>query len=50
MPTQERGHVVETAVEARGGFLGRPVLVVLVASVTLVIVAFALAYLGVVKL
>ena len=50
MPTEERGRVVETAVEARGGFLGRPVLLVLVVSVVLVVVGFALAYLGVVKL
>jgi hypothetical protein len=49
MPTQERGRVVETAVEARAGFLGRPVLLVLVASVLLVVVGFALAYWGVVK-
>jgi hypothetical protein len=48
MPTEEHGHTVETAVEARAGFLDRPVLVVLVAAVALVIVAFALVYLGVV--
>lgn len=45
----EDGRIVETAVEARGGFLGRPVLVVLVVSTTVVVVAFALTYLGVVK-
>jgi hypothetical protein len=50
MPTEERGRVVETAVEARAGFLGRPVLLVLVVSIVLVIAAFGLAYLGVVKL
>jgi hypothetical protein len=50
MPTQERGHTVETAVEARGGFLGRPVLAVLIISTIAVIIAFALAYLGVLKL
>lgn len=49
MPTQERGHTVETAVEARAGFLDRPVLAVLVASTVIVIVGFALVYLGIVK-
>ena len=49
MPTEEQGHIVETAVQARGGFLDRPILVVLVASTALVIVGFVLAYLGVVK-
>ena len=34
------GRKVETAVEARAGFLDRPVLVVLVASTTLVAVLF----------
>jgi hypothetical protein len=46
----ENGHTVETAVEARAGFLDRPVLVVLVVSTAVIIVAFALSYLGVVKL
>ena len=46
----ENGRIVETAVEARAGFLDRPVLVVLVVSTAVVIVAFALAYLGVMKL
>jgi len=36
------GRKVETAVEARAGFLDRPVLVVLVASTTLVAVLFVL--------
>jgi hypothetical protein len=45
----ENGHTVETAVEARAGFLDRPVLAVLVAGTVLVIVAFGLVYLGVVK-
>ena len=49
MPHQERGHTVETAVEARAGFLDRPVLVVLVISTAVVIVAFVLTYAGVVK-
>jgi hypothetical protein len=46
----EDGHIVESAVEARGGFLDRPVLAVLVVSTVVVIVAFAMTYLGVVKL
>ena len=45
----ENGHIVETPVEARAGFLDRPVLVVLVISTTIVIIGFALVYLGVVK-
>ena len=43
----EQNHVVESAVEARAGFLDRPVLVVLVASCVLVVVAFILTYAGV---
>ena len=46
----ENGHTVETAVEARAGFLDRPVLVVLVVSTAVIVVAFAMTYLGVVKL
>ena len=46
----ENGHIVETAVEARAGFLDRPVLTVLVVSTVVVVVAFALTYLGVVTL
>jgi hypothetical protein len=42
----EHGRTVETAVEARGGFLGRPVLAVLIASTVAVIVLFALVYTG----
>ena len=45
----ENGHIVETPVEARAGFLDRPVLAVLVISTALVIVGFALIYFGVVK-
>ena len=45
----ENWHIVETAVEARGGLLDRPVLAVLVVSTALIVVAFALVYLGVVK-
>ena len=46
----EKVRIVETSVEARAGFLDRPVLAVLVAGTALVIIAFALVYLGVVKL
>ena len=50
MPTEERGHTIETAVEARAGFLDRPVLLVLFASLAAVVVGFALAWLGVIKI
>jgi hypothetical protein len=40
------GRIVETAVEARGGLLGRPVLVVLIVSTLLVVVLFAAIYTG----
>ena len=40
------GRKVETAVEARAGFLDPPVLVVLVVSVALVTVLFVVSYLG----
>jgi hypothetical protein len=36
----ENGHVVETAVEARGGLLGKPMLVVLIVSTSLVVGLF----------
>ena len=39
---KENGQIVETAVEARAGFLDRPVLAVLLASTALIIVFFAL--------
>jgi hypothetical protein len=42
----EAGRKVETAVEARAGFLDPPVLVVLVGSVALVTVLFVVSYLG----
>jgi hypothetical protein len=45
MDNQE-GRVVETAVEARGGLLGRPVLAVLLISALLVIALFAVIYAG----
>lgn len=43
---KEGDHTVESAVEARGGFLGKPVLVVLVVSVVLALMAMALSYAG----
>jgi hypothetical protein len=43
-------HIVETAVEARGGFLGRPVLLVLVVSCVLAAAVMVMAYVGVVKI
>jgi hypothetical protein len=45
---ERRGEkVIESSVEARQGFLGRPVLVVLVVSCVLVVVALALSFAGV---
>ena len=41
----EAGRKVETAVEARAGFLDRPVLVVLLVSLTLIVAAFAALWL-----
>ena len=46
---KEGEHVVETAVEARAGFLDRPVLVVLVIGSLLAAVFMALSFAGVVK-
>ena len=43
---KEGNHIVETPVEARAGFLDRPVLVVLVVSTCLVAAMFYLVYLG----
>ena len=43
---KEGSHTVESAVEARGGFLGRPVLVVLIVSCALAFVALGLSYAG----
>ena len=43
---KEDGHIVETAVEARGGLLGRPVLGVLIVSTVLIIGGFVLIYIG----
>jgi hypothetical protein len=43
---KEGGHIVETAVEARSGFLDRPTAVVLIVSTTLTIALFAAIYIG----
>jgi hypothetical protein len=43
---RESGHIVETAVEARAGFLDRPTMVVLIVSTTLAIALFAAIYIG----
>jgi hypothetical protein len=42
----EDNRIVETPVQARGGFLDRPVLMVLVVSCLLAVVALSLSYLG----
>jgi hypothetical protein len=42
----QQGRKIETPVEARAGFLDRPVLVVLVVSLGLIVVLFALLWLG----
>jgi hypothetical protein len=45
---ERRGEkIVESSIEARQGFLGRPVLVVLVVSCVLAIAALAVSYSGV---
>lgn len=46
MPKMENGHITETPVEARAGFLDRPVAWVLITSITLVVVAFVSIYGG----
>jgi hypothetical protein len=43
---KEGNQTIETAVEARGGFLGRPVLVVLGTSLVLAAAAMVLSYAG----
>jgi hypothetical protein len=43
---EKDGRIVETAVEARGARLGRPVLVVLLVSTLTLIAIFALIYYG----
>jgi hypothetical protein len=47
---KENGQTVESAVEARAGFLDRPVLLVLMASSVLAVVVLALTYAGVFSL
>jgi hypothetical protein len=42
----EGGRIVETAIEARGGLLGRPALVVLIVSTGLTLGLFAAVYIG----
>ena len=43
---KEHGRTVESPVEARAGFLDRPVLVVLITSLALVCILFAVIYIG----
>jgi hypothetical protein len=43
---KEEGRTVESAVEARQGFLGRPVLAVLVVSLALVLVLYGFIFFG----
>ena len=43
---KKNGQVIETAVEARAGFLDRPTLVVLIVSTGLIIGLFAAIYIG----
>jgi hypothetical protein len=51
VPMEKKGdQIVETAVEARAGFLGRPVLLVLIVSCVLAAAVMVLTYVGVVKL
>lgn len=42
----ERGHIVETAVEACAGFRDRPTLTVLIVSTSLIIGLFAAIYIA----
>jgi hypothetical protein len=43
---EEAGRKIETPVEARAGFLDRPVLVVLCVSLALIVTLFAVLWLG----
>lgn len=43
---KEQGRIVETPVEARAGFLDRPVLLILIVSLVLVVTFFGLTYYG----
>jgi hypothetical protein len=47
---KDNEQIVETAVEARGGRLGRPVLLVLIVSVALAIAFMVFSYIGTPKL
>jgi hypothetical protein len=44
MPSVENGRIVETAIEARGGLRGMPVLTMLVVGTAGVILLFAAVY------
>jgi hypothetical protein len=43
---KEAGHIVESPVEARAGFLDRPTMTVLIVSMVLIIGLFAALYIG----
>jgi hypothetical protein len=43
---KDGNQIVETAVEARGGLLGRPVLLVLIVNCVLVVAALIVTYSG----
>jgi hypothetical protein len=43
---KDKEQIVETAVEARGGLLGRPVLLVLIVSVALAVAFMIFSYMG----
>jgi hypothetical protein len=43
---KEAGHIVESPVEARAGFLDRPTMTVLIVSTVLIIGLFAAIYIG----
>ncbi len=43
---KESGHIVETRIEARAGFLDRPTMIVLIVSTSLTIGLFAAVYIG----
>ena len=43
---KEQGRTVESPVEARAGFLDRPVLAVLAASLSLILILYGLIYFG----
>ena len=49
MQIDNQGRTVETAIEARAGFLDKPVLQVLVASCVLAAAAMAMVFFGVFK-